>query len=754
MVIPQRGLRQGDPLSSFLFVLCTEGLSYLLNSAQRDGLISGIRFNDDGPTINHLLFADDSLFLCKANKDQSLVLQKILKVYGDATGQTINFDKSSITFGGKVTDLMRTEVKVSLGILNEGGAGTYLGLPECFSGSKVEMLGYIKDRLKSKLSGWFSRSLSLGGKEILLKSVALAMPVFAMSCFKLPKTTCDNLSSAMAAFWWSAYEDKRKIHWLSWDKLCLPKHLGGLGFRDIQLFNQSLLAKQAWRLIQYPDCIFSRFIKSRYFPNSDFLDACLGGRPSFGWRSIIHGRDLLIKGLIKNIGNGASICVWVDRWLNDDDGMRAPWIKNTFINPDLRVKELIDVSRRDWDLQKLNFHFFPEDVNRIRLLKPVVSVDDFWSWKFNKSGDYSVKSGFWLAMETFKASSLQVASVQPSLNPLKEQVWKLQTDPKIKVFLWKVSSGALPVADLLSHRGMKIDDRCQTCGLQGESIGHALFSCSLSRQIWALSDFPSPPFGMDSVSIFSMIHHLLINRSNLKWPPMLRKSFPWIIWRIWKNRNIFFFEGKRFTALETVAKIKEDVEEWFLAQVIEEEEKSNQLSRPVSSSDSSQSISGSPWSPPICGWLKCNVGVSWSKRNRMAGCAWVLRDEKGLVLFHSRRAFSNIVSCQDANLIGLLWAIDSMCSHRINKVFFALEDVVLLGAVLRPKAWPSFRFQRELILDTLRLIPIRRLVLESASANRGTSLIAKSVTTDGRVHSYVASGFPSWLSGVFCDERV
>lgn len=525
------------------------------------------------------------------------------------------------------------------------------------------------------------------------------------------------------------------------------------GFQDIQLFNQSLLAKQAWRLIQFPECLFSRVIKSRYFPNGEFLDACLGGRPSYGWRSIIHGRELLCKGLVRRVGNGASLRVWIDRWL-EDDGYRAPWIKNNFINPDLRVKELIDFRRRDWDAQKLEFHFFPEDVRRIKLRKPVVSVDDFWIWKYNRSGDYSVKSGFWLAMETKKAFLILNAEVHPSINPLKEQVWKLQTDPKIKVFLWKVLSGALPVADLLSHRGMKIDDRCQTCGLQGESIGHALFSCTLSRQIWALSDFLSPQLGLNNVSVFSMIHHFLINRDNRKWPVYLRKSFPWILWRIWKNKNLFFFKGIRYSAMETVRKIKEDVEEWFLAQVIEEEKRLNLDSRPVCSSDSVQSSSGLPWSPPPSGWLKCNVGNSWSKRNRLAGCAWVLRDEKGEVLFHSRRAFSNIISRHDVKLVSLLWAIDSMGSHRLNHVFVATEDSDLIGSVLRPKAWPSFRLQRDLILNVLSRIPEWRLIFEGTSANRGASLIAKSVTSDGRLQSYVAAGYPSWMSNVFCDERV
>lgn len=76
-------------------------------------------------------------------------------------------------------------------------------------------------------------------------AIEMALPVYRMSCFHLTKHHCKTTMTAMFSFWWDACEDKRKIHWVAWEKLCMSKENGGFDFRDIEMFNQALLAKQS-----------------------------------------------------------------------------------------------------------------------------------------------------------------------------------------------------------------------------------------------------------------------------------------------------------------------------------------------------------------------------------------------------------------------------------------------------------------------------------------------------------------------------
>ncbi|CAA7024597.1 unnamed protein product [Microthlaspi erraticum] len=138
-VTPQRGIRQGDPLSPYIFILCGEVLSGLCRKAQREGSLPGIKVARGSPPINHLLFADDTMFFCKSNQKNCETLNRILKTYEEASGQMINLRKSSITFAKKTSSETMEKAKEILGITATGGQGKYLGLPEHFGRKKKDL---------------------------------------------------------------------------------------------------------------------------------------------------------------------------------------------------------------------------------------------------------------------------------------------------------------------------------------------------------------------------------------------------------------------------------------------------------------------------------------------------------------------------------------------------------------------------------------------------------------------------------------
>lgn len=161
---------------------------------------------------------------------------------------------------------------------------------------------------------------------------------------------------------------------------------------------------------------------------------------------------------------------------------------------------------------------------------------------------------------------------------------------------------------------------------------------------------------------------------------------------------------------------------------LEEEDRVNELTK------------SKVWTPPPRGWVKCNIEVDWDRNGQIGGGSWVLRDDRGRVVLHSRRAFSHIQNLHEAKLETLLWSIQSIKAHRYYRVIFAVDDCTLTKMILRPKAWPNFKGQSSSILEELAKIEWWRLVKEDRSTNRGAFLIAQSVTKGGHCHSYVATG--------------
>jgi hypothetical protein len=200
MFVPTRGLRQGDPLSSYLFVLCVEGLSSLLLYEEEVGGIDGIRVCINAPSVSHPLFADDSLILMRADMTNATSLQKVLDTYCANSGQLVSLAKSSIFFSPNTHAILRSEICEVLNIDTEALSDKYLGLPALVGAKRSDCFKHFIERIIQHINGWKEKQLSIKGKEILLKAIAQAIPVYAMSVFLIPKGVCKSMMMQLLSF--------------------------------------------------------------------------------------------------------------------------------------------------------------------------------------------------------------------------------------------------------------------------------------------------------------------------------------------------------------------------------------------------------------------------------------------------------------------------------------------------------------------------------------------------------------------------
>jgi hypothetical protein len=263
-------------------------------------------------------------------------------------------------FGPNCSDLEQERVKEILLVQNPTVEGKYLGLPTPEGRMSKEKFKSTKERFVKRFSDSGEKYMSMGAKEVLIKYVPQAIPTYVMDIFKLPLTMCEELTQLIRYFWWGDERGQRKVHWLAWDKLLLPKHCGGLGFRDMRLFNQALLARQAWRLIQHPESLCAQLLKAKYYPNVNLVDTVFSSDASPTWKAVKYGVELLKKGIIWRVGSRSMIQIWRDLWIPRASSQKITLRKG---RSRLRwVSQLMTPGRREWDVQTIRSCLYPHDV--------------------------------------------------------------------------------------------------------------------------------------------------------------------------------------------------------------------------------------------------------------------------------------------------------------------------------------------------------------------------------------------------------
>ena len=177
---PSRGLRQGDPLSPYLFILCMEYLGHLIEQKCTEGVWKPLIASRDNVSISHLFFVDELLLFAKIDEEACEVNLEILRIFCNESGQKVSLEKSRIYFSPNVEAETRDEVCERLGIRATSMIGKYLGFPIKHKGAAKNQLNFIMERVMNKLAGWKTQFLSFAGRSMLVKSIVAAIPNYVM----------------------------------------------------------------------------------------------------------------------------------------------------------------------------------------------------------------------------------------------------------------------------------------------------------------------------------------------------------------------------------------------------------------------------------------------------------------------------------------------------------------------------------------------------------------------------------------------
>lgn len=490
------------------------------------------------------------------------------------------------------------------------GTGRYLGMPSMVGRNKKAVFGYLKDRMWKRIQGWSGKHLSKAGREVLVKSIAQAIPTYCMSTILLPESLGEELERMINSFWWGANKASgRGINWLRWEKLAMRKEHGGMGFRHFYGFNLAMLGKQGWHLLTNQDTILSRVFKAKYYPKSGFLEAKLGHNPSYVWRSIHASQVVVRRGLRWRIGNGNSINVWTHPWLRND---AYTHVTTDMIagREEMRVAELMNETTGTWNIALIRQMFNHRDAAEIRRLPiNLLNREDEPIWRYSKNGNYTVRSAYYQLMEHIVDN-----------NDLKEpgnwkKLWSLNVPNKVRIFIWRLLRGCLPVRGRLVQRGVPCDNKCPSCASYEENEWHCFFGCGAVQEIWEQSLIWNQvrPYIDNAIGIVQMLFQML---EELEATTCCNIAM--LLWAVWWKRNQVCWQGQTPTSYAVIRRAHEQYEDWTKVRKMQQ-----------NISNNSSTVEDIKWTKPPLNMLKCNVDAACYNESNRYGIAACVRDSQG-----------------------------------------------------------------------------------------------------------------------------
>ncbi|GMI93153.1 hypothetical protein HRI_002984600 [Hibiscus trionum] len=270
---PSRGIRQGDLLSPYLFVLCMERPTHAIQGGIELGAWKPIKLSRNEPQLSHLFFANDLVIFAETSLEQVDMVKQVFVDFCASSGQKVSAAKSRIFFSANVPNGARDMICHRLGYEEVDNLGMYLGVPLIHKRVTKVTHGYLIQKVRSKLSGWKAKNLSLAGRIILAKSVLSSILAYTMQFVLLPINVCNEIEGLIRRFLWGGSDERKGVSLVNWEEVCKPTTKGGLGIRQVFAQNKTFLMKVAFNLVTRPDCLWVQVLRSKYkwpqdLPNS------------------------------------------------------------------------------------------------------------------------------------------------------------------------------------------------------------------------------------------------------------------------------------------------------------------------------------------------------------------------------------------------------------------------------------------------------------------------------------------------------
>ncbi|WJX78916.1 hypothetical protein P8452_62093 [Trifolium repens] len=309
-----RGIRQGDPMSPYIFVLCMDKLTHLIAESVDSGNWHPLKAGRSGPPISHLMFADDLFLFGKATDMNMKAITDTLDRFCDLSGQLVSVEKTSVLFSRNVNHDTRGVLLNQSGFREASSLGKYLGIRLVGRAPRRSDFEHLVSKVKLKLSGWKATNLSFAGRVTLAKSVIQAIPIYSMMTTPIPKSILLDIQRLQRNFIWGHDEGQKKMHMIKWDTMLLPKESGGLAVRNLPTMNQACLMKMGWNLREGNNSLWCKVLKEKYSRYRG-IDGNFISKPSdsFIWKGIVQSWSNLSKFEEWSIGNGRSVQAWRDK---------------------------------------------------------------------------------------------------------------------------------------------------------------------------------------------------------------------------------------------------------------------------------------------------------------------------------------------------------------------------------------------------------------------------------------------------------